>query len=174
MMDINHSVFLGSYYQSDSSVKEPIEWIVIEKSDNCATLISKMILFEEEFNTQRTPKWTWLESSLRSFLNTEFVNEAFSDEDKGALVADADGSLVFILTCQQASTLMTEEQRAATMTPYARSKGIYRDNYWWVASKGYSSSDTIIVKADGYLNGDAYDRFSTSGCGVRPCVRIKI
>ena len=133
-----------------------------------------MILFEKDFNSNRTSGWTWQESSLRSFLNTEFLNEAFSDKDKETLVAEDDGNPVFVLSCIQASTLMTEERRASTMTEYAYSKGIFRDNCWWVASKGYSSSDTVIVKPDGYLNGDAYDRFSTNCCGVRPCVRIKL
>ena len=89
-----------------------------------------MILFEKDFNSNRTSGWTWQESSLRSFLNTEFLNEAFSDKDKETLVAEDDGNPVFVLSCIQASTLMTEEQRASTMTEYAYSKGIFRDNCW--------------------------------------------
>ncbi len=177
-MMLNEIVKLGSYFQSDAETKEPIEWVVIEKTDTCATLISKSILSEKEFNKEYVRRWTWKNSSLRQWLNTEFLDSAFSDEEKQTMLPDEDGFFVFILSCEEASTLMTMEQRAAVMTPFALSGSAYRfsgsvDNCWWVCSRGYSSSDTIIVKPDGYLNGDAYDRFSTGKCGVRPCIRIK-
>lgn len=173
-METNEKVLFGNYYQTDAAQKEPIEWIVIEKTDTYATLISAKILSEKAFNDNHVDWWTWENSTLKNWLNTEFLDEAFSDSEKQELIPDDNGCLVFILTCLEASRLMTEEQRAAKMTEYAYSKGIFRNDCWWVCSRGYSASDTIFVKSDGYLNGDAYDQFSTLGCGVRPCVRIRL
>ncbi len=173
-MEINEVVKFGNYYQNDAVQKEPIEWVVIEKTDEYVTLISKMILSEQDFNKKYVSTWTWLESDIRKWLNGEFLTEAFDDSEQQSIISDDNGTKVFILTCKQASELMTQEQRAAKMTKYAHSKGIFRDDCWWVCSRGYSSADTIIVKPDGYLNGDAYDRFSKNGCGVRPCIKIKL
>ncbi|MBR2783462.1 MAG: hypothetical protein IKD93_04645 [Firmicutes bacterium] len=173
-MTENETVLFGSYYQSDPARKEPIEWIVIEKTDTYATLISKSILCEKAFDEETAAGWTWRNSTLRSWLNSEFLNEAFSASEQRALLPDEDGCPVFILNSDEAGRLMTEEQRAAVMTGSARDNGIFRDDCWWVCSRGYSDFDTVIVKADGRLNPDAYDRFSSQGCGVRPCVRITL
>ena len=88
-------IFTFGTYEQDgdtSNGQEPIEWCVLEKQDNKLLLISKEVLdykmFSEDNNVWR---WnggheyhisTWEISTLRSWLNDDFLNTAFSYEEQ--------------------------------------------------------------------------------------------
>ena len=58
---------------------EPIKWRVLQSENGEAFLLSDVILDNQNYNEDYS---TWEESSLRSWLNGEFMNRAFSDEEK--------------------------------------------------------------------------------------------
>ena len=64
---------------------EPIEWIVLEKDDNKALLLSKYILDCKCYNEIQTDV-TWETCTLRSWLNDTFYNAAFSDWCKSKIL----------------------------------------------------------------------------------------
>ncbi len=97
---INDCVIFGSYEQWDphmddydghfdmtqiSNGVEPIEWIVLEQSENKLLLLSKYPLDYQQFNQERK-KGTWKTSSIRNWLNTTFINKAFTSEEKEAII----------------------------------------------------------------------------------------
>ena len=73
----------GSYEQDNdiSNGKEPIEWIVLSKSDKEILALSKYALDQQKYNED----WcviTWADCTLRKWLNDEFYNVAFNETEK--------------------------------------------------------------------------------------------
>ena len=86
-VDEMETIEFGSYPQSDASgkSKEPIEWIVLEKSNDSAFLMAKYILDCKTYgvyNDFRTDHPCWENSILRKWLNTEFYSVAFNNSEK--------------------------------------------------------------------------------------------
>ena len=87
------SIQFGKYKQSYNSEKndwneDPIEWIVLEKdSENKRTLIiSKYILDVRPITYKSEEKnTTWENSNVRAWLNDEFYNSAFLEEEKNKI-----------------------------------------------------------------------------------------
>ena len=78
------TVTYGSYYQSNGSNKEAIEWIVLDREEDSALLLSKYILDKQKFDADinNYDKSTWEISSIRKWLNSKFFNNAFNDNEK--------------------------------------------------------------------------------------------
>ena len=85
--------------QSDNPLgvlKKPLEWIVLDKNENAALLLSKYIIDCKPFDyvdienidmideqvKERYKYCDWGESSLRKWLNSDLLNNAFSKEEK--------------------------------------------------------------------------------------------
>ena len=69
-----NTVTMGSYQG------EPIEWIVFKTEKGKMLLLSEKVLDAKQFDV--TGKWKWEESSLRTWLNNDFYDQAFSPEEK--------------------------------------------------------------------------------------------
>lgn len=92
-VDQMDTVAFGSYPQSDASgnIKEPIEWIVLEKQDDKILLLSKNILDGGVYyNGKNLYKYngilSWANSRLKDFANSDFYNSAFSNIEKNAIL----------------------------------------------------------------------------------------
>ena len=87
VVDNFDTVIFGSYPQSDASgnAKEPIEWIVLERDDNKALLLSKYILDCKCYENSVYTK-TWETCTLRAWLNNQFYGNAFSSDEKNKIV----------------------------------------------------------------------------------------
>ncbi|MCR5660512.1 MAG: DUF6273 domain-containing protein [bacterium] len=83
----NTYVRFGRYIQNDKE-PEPIVWLVADIQDGEALLISRKILDWKEFNKDYVPEeegMVWAISSLREYLNNDFYNAAFNDEEKARI-----------------------------------------------------------------------------------------
>lgn len=87
VVDNFDTVIFGSYPQSDASgnAKEPIEWIVLERDENKALLLSKYILDCKSYENSGNKK-TWGTSTLRAWLNNQFYGNAFSSDEQNKIV----------------------------------------------------------------------------------------
>ena len=76
---VGNSVSFGSYEQDNNPAngKEEIEWIVLDVQGDRSLLISKYALDCKKYNTEWTDG-TWESCSLRKWLNSDFLNAAFS------------------------------------------------------------------------------------------------
>ena len=76
------TVKFGHYMQDKKGKKKtPIEWIVLDKKDDKVFLFSKYILDLQNFNDEYK-EISWKDCSLRKWLNNEFYDIAFSNEEK--------------------------------------------------------------------------------------------
>ena len=75
--------FFGKYEQDGNKDNgpEPIEWIVLRDTGNEVILLSKYVLAHKAFDTSGE-MFIWEDSTLCQWLNNEFYNEAFSNDEK--------------------------------------------------------------------------------------------
>ena len=142
-------VIFGRYPQTKAGTDEtPIEWIVLEVKGGKALLISMCGLDTVPYNTEEKDV-TWEACSLRNWLNSNFLNTAFTPEEQAAIpVTEVDNSAaqgysnwktdggnntrdrVFLLSCAEANryfdvTIEDFQNIKARVEPtaYAFSKG---------------------------------------------------
>ena len=91
-------VNFGSYPQSDASgnTKDPIEWIVLERQNDKALLLSKHILDCVKYYNSYNQNNNWSNSNYRRWLNNDFLYLSFNNNERNSLV-DNNGYKVFLL-----------------------------------------------------------------------------
>ncbi len=79
------------YYEQNGDrqrLQEPIKWIVLEKKDGMFLLLSGSGLDTGAYNDEKV-RADWSESSLRQWLNTDFLNMAFTPEEQESIIETA-------------------------------------------------------------------------------------
>ena len=83
------------HYEQDNNLDngpEEIEWMVLDVQGDDVLLLSKYGLEVKQFNT-RYVATTWETCSLRRWMNDEFLNTAFTEEEQSSiLLTDVDNS----------------------------------------------------------------------------------
>lgn len=153
---IGDRVIFGSYEQDNNidNGKESIEWIVLDVNENGILLISKLGLDCKPYH-EREIGITWENCSLRKWLNNDFINIAFSDEEKSyiqmttipaqkKLKYDTDPGnntqdKVFVLSSIEAvDCFRSSSDQQCMPTAYAVANGAvnYEDGkcWWWLRS----------------------------------------
>ncbi len=186
--NVGDTVDFGDYHGA-------VEWLVLDKQEDKALLISKYCLDAKPYNEKYEPV-TWETCTLRQWLNGDFINETFSGAEK-ALICDTylqnpdnpeygtDGGndttdKVFLLSIDEATRYFAnDEARKATATDYAKEQGVYvseenGNSWWWLRSPGNGSNNVVaFINSYGFIN---YTGFGVgSGLyGVRPAMWVRI
>ena len=79
-------VVFGHYEQDvhDENGPEPIEWFILDEQDGKLLLVSRYILDGKKYNEEETAV-SWENCTLRAWLNSDFLNAAFSAEEQAAI-----------------------------------------------------------------------------------------
>ncbi len=198
---IGEVVTFGHYEQDNrtGNGKEPIRWIVLNEKDGWVWLLSEKVLDCKPYNAQYK-EITWETSSLRAWLNGEFLNAAFTPQEKSAILTrniknianPYEGTFggritkdkVHLLSIREAEGFGSDEMRRARYTSYAKARGtddFYELGYtnWYLRSPG-SHDEYLLNKsssgAAAYV--DYYGAVSTRGVecddpgGVRPAIFV--
>ncbi len=91
-LTVGNIVTFGHYEQDNdvSNGAEPIEWIVLDVQDGKALLLSRYGLDSRPYHSEFMDI-TWEACALRSWLNGNFMNAAFTQEEQSAiLLTDVD------------------------------------------------------------------------------------
>lgn len=77
---------LPIFYAGENKQEDDLEWVVLDYSDDLkeALVISKYIVSMSQFNN-KDKNVTWDNCSLRKWLNEDFINKAFSDEERSMI-----------------------------------------------------------------------------------------
>lgn len=194
-------VYFGTYEQDNktSNGKENIEWLVLTKEKNRVLVISDKALDYQKYNSSKTSV-TWETCTLRKWLNNDFINAAFSAEERAKIPTvtvsadknpeydtypgNATKDRVFLLSIVEAEKYFTsDEARKCVPTEYAISNGAYTsDSYtkggkatcwWWLRSPGFN----LYNAADVEVGGDVFENGGSAYSGadaVRPAMWISI
>lgn len=172
-------ITLGTYAEN------PIEWLLIDENGTQTLLISKYILDYKPFNESTIAHPTdWENSTIRHWLNQDFFNTAFSQEEQAAItlstVQDYDPQRtpgkqtqdhIFLLNYDEAWRYFpSDEERKTTSTEYAESQTDYVDNSWWLINTAESQFYKYVVNKNGKHENSP--RVNESA-GIRPALWIK-
>ena len=88
-------VILGAYDQTFADENnlgvdngtEPIEWIVLDQDGTKLLLLSKEPLDYQQYIKENRDKYSWEFSSIRSWLNSTFIQNAFTPEEADAILS---------------------------------------------------------------------------------------
>ena len=84
---IGDIVKFGYYEQDNNSLNGPeeIEWIVLDVQNGKSLLLSRYGLDVKAYHNERV-EITWEDCTLRSWLNKDFLNNAFTTEEQSAII----------------------------------------------------------------------------------------
>ena len=194
------SFFFGRYEQNNNDKgKEGIEWIVQEVKEDRALLISKYALDYVEFHSEKSDEVNWSNSSLRTWLNQEFIEEAFSQEEQDAILStpilnsgDQGNEIwtirdlqdtedkIFLLSYREAVTYFeSNKERKLKETAYSSAKGdpfrqisnvAIKEAGWWTRSPGASDGQECFVDNDGSIKSKKINEMST----IRPALWLDL
>lgn len=164
-------IMFGSYFQatSDIQTKETLSWIIAELIDGEALLISKKILDFRQFNDSMESA-DWDECSLKRHLCGEFMEEAFSPEERLRLI-DKGAGKVFCPSCKEAEMLGDPEKRKAEGTDYAKQKDKENFQPFWLTRDRFGKKYVFFIDDDGIIS---KTKTLWTYIGTRPAVWIKL
>ena len=191
---VGDKVYFGSYEQDNntSNGKESIEWIVLAKENNRNLVISDKALDCQPYN-EVYEYATWEECTLRKWLNNDFINSAFTDEEKESIptvTVSADKNpkystdpgkatedKVFLLSIIETSKYFSSNSaRRCTPTNYAVANGVYKSDsgfcWWWLRSPGDDRYGAACVDCVGDVDEYGYG-VSYGLIAVRPALWIE-
>ena len=187
-------IFFGHYPFHQNGKTESIEWVVLERRGNRILVTSKYGIDCRQYNFG-PQNVTWETCSLREWLNTLFIDAAFSREEMNMIPSvqvSADGNRkygtdpgtpthdrVFLLSIVEAEKYFSVSiDRECVPTDYARAQKCYVNNdrgtcWWWLRSPGSNSENAANIATDSSIN--YYGRSVNDAIGaVRPAMWIDL
>ena len=189
----------GAYEQDNDTAngKEQIEWLVLDVVDGKALVISKYVLDCIPFNSEYRDV-TWETCTLRSWLNNQFINTAFTNTEKTMIptvtvTADQHPKYknpqfdrdpgndtqdkVFLLSIIESTRYFNSDTaRQCAPTAYAIAQGcvIHNSGYcsWWLRTHGYAHNDAALISNGGYVLENGFDVHLFDG--VRPALWLDL
>jgi len=188
---IGQSLFFGHYEQDyyldhypeehlDNGT-EPIEWVILEANDTSLMLVSKYPLTTMAYTNSESDV-SWENSSLRSWLNNEFLQEAFFPDESAVIewvdnnngkdqhnaywVNDGAASThdrVYILSYQEYQHYASD--KAVELSDYFLRDDVNED--CWLRSPGKNQREVSCEKDGGIVS-----KAATDICGIRPVIWI--
>ena len=167
---------------------EPINWRVLQSENGEAFLLSDVILDNQNYNEDYS---TWEESSLRSWLNGEFMNRAFSDEEKEKIniteIVNQDNSdygteggnnisdKISLLSSAEADenrdgkkyVFLNDETRKCKTNSFSEMEVAL----WWLSTGDVSNSTALVY--EGIIIGEVYS-IDYDNYGVRPALHLNL
>ena len=168
-------VTMGAWPQgADQEAREPLAWRVLEVRDGAALLLCDRAIAYQMYHEAFKPV-TWHSCTLRRWMNGEFLDACFTEEEKARIVptdtAKDTQDSVFCLSRDEVEDLLPD--RLAQPTEHANLYGTYiRCEYarWWLRSRGNTPLMALVV-------GDNSVIFSLGvalkSVAVRPAIRVK-
>lgn len=193
--EIGDIVTYGNYEQDGfySNGEETIEWIVIARDrDNHALLLSRYCLDALPYN-EDGGDITWEDSSIRAWLNGEFLESAFGGDPNGFICtaecktkdgrSGTDGGenttdRIFLLAVDEVTQYFpADTSRRAPVTEYAKEQGAEYDKngngWWWLRTPGKTQDMAAGVHTAGGVNYDGRDVDRTDLC-IRPALWLDL
>lgn len=185
-------VSFGNYPQS-SNVPEPIVWRVLAMIDSKALMISENVLDCRQYNKEYA-EVTWERSSIRKWLNEDFLFSAFDAEERKNIslatienpnnpIFGTDGGRttvdsVFCLSREEYQRYIKKDnEKTVRATAFARKNGCNVDGnlgsvMWWLRSPGRYGDNADVVMPDGDLG--EVGLFVSGNGGVRPVILVQL
>lgn len=184
--------------QDSEDGKDPVEWLVLENDGKSALLLSRYVLTQTNFNLRYMDASgkVWAKSTLREYLNGEFLKAVFSKEEQKAIRTSqtknppgpstktkggSSKEKVFLLSYEELEKyLPTQESRVAECTEFSqvlmKNAGYdveiaARPESWWLRTPGMNVAMALLVEKDGSVDVKQGEH-AVMPRGVRPAIRV--
>ena len=157
-------------YRQNGSVKEDIEWQVLDVKNGKALLLSKNALDCKKYH-ETNEDITWEYCTLRKWLNSEFLNTAFSESEKGMIQTvmvsadknpshdtnpgNATRDQIFLLSIPETKKYFTDHKaKMCKPTKFAVSNGAYVNEgnvWWWLRTPGKYPNNGAYIDSMGTI-----------------------
>ena len=156
----------GQFPQGNRSELSFIEWQILSIENRRALLISKHGLESKAYHNSSEPV-NWDTCSLRKWLNVDFYNKAFSDQEKRLIMnvrnqnpdnpsystkgGEDTWDRLFLLSIDEVNQYFSNEQaQVCSATAYAKSHNVNINNrtgnsWWWLRTPGSSNKNASYV-----------------------------
>ncbi len=174
----------GRYPQGVDGDVKPITWRVLRRDKDHLLVIAEQGLDCKPYNEERC-KIAWADSTLCRWLNSEFYDKAFNEQERECILKTSvvnkaghktEGH-IFLLSIDEAISLFANEiERRAKSTEYAVKNGAYTYDdccCWWLRSRGIGGDNAACVAPDGLI-GDLGLGVSSDNVAVRPALSVNI
>ena len=154
---------------------KPIEWYIMADHNHFLTVVAMDVL-EERSHTEDDENITWEQSTIRSWLNNEFFESAFTDEEKAKMRKHIVGSTpgndfiedyVFLLDSYDVK-LNLPQYKSETDNMCTK---IHCTGSWWLRSPGKDPGTFARVTSKGRIDEDGSNMSRKRG--VRPALWLK-
>lgn len=175
--------FFGSYEQDNNATNgaEAIQWIVLEVKEDRVLAVSAQALDSRRFNNYSNSS-DWRNCSLRTWLNKDFYNAAFTDAEKALLCPTevairAGNDNVFLLNREEVEFYFPNDyQRLCKPTAYAIARKAYVNKktgccWWLLRTAGTVKGNVMSVDSDGAMD-YAGGKLTSDRGTVRPAIWI--
>lgn len=193
--EVFDGIRFGSYYNKNGLEKEPIEWIILDEDEEGLLLLSRRIIDVKPFHNDMMTFYTlWFQSDIREWLNGEFLETAFTEEERERIFDTELETFnnpefetwggrdttdkVFLLSIEEALHYLSPKQYQAKPTPYSKAKKIETQRgmggaaWWWLRSSGCRSETHALACPDASI--DYCGILSTfDDVGIRPAIWVE-
>lgn len=171
---VGDTVSFGAYEQDNNAANgaEPIQWQVIAVDGDEALLLSQSVIENLQYHDSKDDV-TWDNCSLRSWLNSDFLDMAFSNDQQAMIAVKTESNSseecnpkwdtvsgtdtqdkVFLLSYTDITRYFDGNKAAqAQPTKYAKKQGAsewFTGNCkWWLRSPGKVQHDACVVSTKG-------------------------
>ena len=80
---ITDVVEFGRYWEETGMKNTPIQWLVLEETDEYLFLTTKETIISKFFDKVSS---SWIDSDIRRWLNNDFINLAFNEYEKPSII----------------------------------------------------------------------------------------
>ena len=195
-LSIGNTVCFGTFEQDNNpgNGKESIEWVVLDINNDRAFLMSRYGLDCRTYHDTNADV-TWETCSLRKWLNSSFLNSAFSDDEAKLILttsvpADANPDYktrtgndtedrIYLLSLNEAKCYYPDyRERVCTPTNYAVAQGAFLNKatdggWWWLRTPGDGKKTAASINSNGSDDSDGSAVNAQKGM-VRPVMWVTI
>lgn len=195
LLQIGDSIVMGTYEQDGNAENggEPIEWFILDKQDGKVLVLSRYAL-EVRLYHYRDEEVTWETCTMREWLNGDFYNASFTDEERAfipltTVTADPNPlfptptgidteDYIFLLSIDEADRYFENDLlRICAPTNHVRLRGagVYNGQsvWWWLRSPGMDNRDGALVGVFGNINCVGFYEIEF-GYTARPAMWVQI
>lgn len=184
---IGDIIYYGKYEQ-DGNIEngsEPLTWIVLGTNGDNIILLSEYIIEKMPFGSNHY----WESSDVREWLNNDFLNQAFSSDEKSMIqkmiTSNKTEDMVFLLSAEEARGFFaSDDSRVAYITAYMEQmdfNGYDSKGTWWTRSISTASNGkgVVTVETSGNVRSagcapDVPNQHWSADIGVRPVIALNI
>ncbi len=195
-LSVGSTVWFGRYEQDNNynNGSEAIQWKVLDIRDGKALLLSVYGLETMAYHYQ-SQSMTWENCSLRAYLNSNFYNGVFSDQERryiarsylynnnsaayGTYGGNPTNDYVFLLSIDEVRYYFPSEgSRKMQPTALARAHGAYGTAdrncaWWWLRSPGQATTTATSINSIGVLLDTGPVVSDTTGA-IRPAIWVNL